>query len=297
MIDQLKRLTGIAAALFALAIVAQPASAAIWSNTELHMQLGTLDTPTFAGGGDQSTTIFTLQHASGWKYGDNFFFFDVISGSGAAGFNNYDTYGEWYSYFSFRKLAGKEEMKGALKDVRFIAGFNWAPDADVRKYLPGIGLSWNAPGFAFLNTDFTLYIDDSVGIVPNGGGAPSEDDYLHDRRQLGAADRHEAGASRATSSTSARAPTSSAGRWRPGSWPSRRSATSSTRTWRSASSTSTGRTSWATPPPTRAPFRRCWSGSFEAAAAAGCSSFKCQPRQAWQPGGARRLNLSRGGPA
>lgn len=175
MIDHLKRLTGVAVVLFALAIVAQPASAAIWSNTELHLQFGTLDTP-FSGGADQSTTIFTLQHASGWKYGDNFFFFDVISGSGASGFNNYDTYGEWYSYFSFRKLAGKEEMKGALKDVRFIAGFNWAPDADVHKYLPGIGLSWNVKGFAFLNTDFTLYIDDSIGIQAGGASVPSEDD-------------------------------------------------------------------------------------------------------------------------
>ena len=175
--EHLNRLPGVlTAVLIVLAVSAAPAAGAIWSNTELHLQFGTLDTPTFAGGGDKSTTIFTLQHASGWKYGDNFFFFDVISTSSNAGFNNTDTYGEWYSYFSFRKLGGKEEMKGRLKDVRFIAGFNWAPDADVIKYLPGIGLSWNIPGFAFLNTDFTLYIDDSVGIVPGGGGAPSEDD-------------------------------------------------------------------------------------------------------------------------
>ena len=150
------------------------ASASIWSNTELHIQYGTLDVPTFAGGGDKDTMIFTFQHASGWKYGDNFFFFDVIS-SENGGFNDTDTYGEWYSYFSFRSLAGKKPMDGALKDVRFIAGFNWDPDADVIKYLPGIGLSWNAKGFAFLNTDITAYIDDSVGIA-GGGGAPTEDD-------------------------------------------------------------------------------------------------------------------------
>lgn len=164
MIDHLKRLTVVALALFALTVVAQPASAAIWSNTELHLQFGTLDLP-YTGGLDSSTTIFTLQHASGWKYGDNFFFFDVIQQD-----NNYETYGEWYSYFSFRKMAGKEEMKGALKDVRFIAGFNWAPDVEVHKYLPGIGLSWNVPGFAFLNTDFTLYIDDSLGPLAEDDG-------------------------------------------------------------------------------------------------------------------------------
>ena len=160
MMKHLKRLTGVAVVLFALAIVAQPASAAIWSNTELHIQVGTLDLA--YQGRDASTTILTLQHASGWKYGDNFFFFDVIDQGSD---NGYETYGEWYSYFSFRKMAGKEEMKGALKDVRFIAGFNWASNVNVQKYLPGIGLSWNAPGFAFLNTDFTLYIDDSENAV------------------------------------------------------------------------------------------------------------------------------------
>jgi len=165
----------VAVAFLALVLFAsQSAPAAIWSNTELHLQYGALDVPSFAGGGDKDTTIFTLQHASGWKYGDNFFFFDVIS-SKNGGFNDTDTYGEWYSYFSTRKLAKKEEMKGALKDVRVIVGFNWDPDADVIKYLPGIGLSWKAKGFAFLNTDITLYIDDSVGIA-GGGGAPSEDD-------------------------------------------------------------------------------------------------------------------------
>jgi len=157
-----------------LMLAAPPASAAIWTNTELHIQYGTLDVPSFAGGGEKDTTIFTFQSASGWKYGDNFFFFDVIS-SENGGFNDTDTYGEWYSYFSPRKMSGKGEMSGKLKDVRLIAGFNWDPDADVVKYLPGIGLSWNIKGFAFLNTDFTMYIDDSVGIA-GGGGAPSEDD-------------------------------------------------------------------------------------------------------------------------
>lgn len=153
-----------------LALAAQPVSGSLWSNTELHIQYGTLDVPSFAGGGDKDTLIFTFQHASGWKHGENFFFFDVIS-SENGGFNDTDTYGEWYSYFSFRD----KPMEGALKDVRFIAGFNWDPDADVTKYLPGIGLSWNAKGFAFLNTDITAYIDDSVGIA-GGGGAPTEDD-------------------------------------------------------------------------------------------------------------------------
>lgn len=159
----------------ALLLFPQAAGAAIWSNSEFHLQFGDLDIPEFFPGaptGSKSTTIFTLQHASGWKHGENFFFFDVIS-SDSGGYNDTDTYGEWYSYFSFRGEKGP--MGGKLKDVRFITGFNWDPDADVIKYLPGINLSWNIPGFAFLNTDFTLYLDDSVGIA-GGGAAPAEDD-------------------------------------------------------------------------------------------------------------------------
>ncbi len=119
------------AAVLSLTIVAglllplDPAGAAVWSNTELQIQFGDLETPEFFPGaptGTKSTTIFTLQHASGWKHGENFFFFDVSSASGG-GFNDTDTYGEWYSYFTFR--GGKEPMAGKIKDVRFIAGFNW----------------------------------------------------------------------------------------------------------------------------------------------------------------------------
>ena len=47
--------------------------AADWSNTELHIQASNLDIPTFAGGGSATHIIYTLRHASGWKYGDNFF--------------------------------------------------------------------------------------------------------------------------------------------------------------------------------------------------------------------------------
>jgi hypothetical protein len=58
--------------------------------------------------------------------------------------------------------------------VGLLAGVNYSHDANVRKWLPGLRLSWSAPGFAFLNTDLTLYIDDSAGVAD--GGAPAEGD-------------------------------------------------------------------------------------------------------------------------
>ena len=162
---------GIALALLSL-IVWQPATAADWSNTELHIQIGNLDVPSFAGGGDSDHVIYTLQHASGWKYGDNFFFIDVLDGD-RAGFQDFDMYGEWYTNFSLGKITGKPVGRGFVKDVGIILGFNWAAEAKVKKYLPGVRLSLDLPGFAFANLDITAYLDDSEGVA--SGGAPSED--------------------------------------------------------------------------------------------------------------------------
>lgn len=65
-----------------------------WSKLEVHYQYGTLDTPEFAGGGDEETEIWTVQYAGSWKYGDNFFFVDLPE-IGDTVFNNSDAYLEW----------------------------------------------------------------------------------------------------------------------------------------------------------------------------------------------------------
>ena len=144
-----------------------------WSTTEFQLQYGKLDTPTFAGGGDSDTKIGTLQHASGWKYGDNFFFIDFANGE-ETGFNDREMYAEFYANFSLNKMRGKDNWSGAIADVGFIAGINWSTDLRIRKFLPGIRLSWNIPKFAFANLDITAYIDDNEGVA--NGGVPREDD-------------------------------------------------------------------------------------------------------------------------
>ena len=154
-------------------VLMQPAHAVEWSITELHLLYGNLDVPTFAGGGDSDYFVYTFQHADGWKYGDNFFFIDVLDARNS-GFQDFDLYGEWYSNFSLSKVTGKKVDAGVISDIGFILGFNWARDADVKKYLPGIRLSLDIGGFAFTNLDITAYIDDSKGV--SSGGAPKEDD-------------------------------------------------------------------------------------------------------------------------
>lgn len=149
--------------------------AAEWSNTELHLQAGRLDVPTFAGGGKADHIIYTLEHASGWKYGDVFFFVDVLD-SRERGFQDFDVYGEAYANLSLGKIAGKPVGFGPVSDVGLIGGVNWAADPNVRKHAAGVRLSLSLPGFAFANVDVMALMDDSEGIA--SGGAPSEDDTV-----------------------------------------------------------------------------------------------------------------------
>ena len=144
-----------------------------WSTTEIHFQYGNLDTPGFAGGGDADTFITTLQHASSWKFIDNFFFIDFLHSSNSK-FNDNDFYGEFYPTLSLSRLTSVDFSYGLISDIGIIAGVNAGADANVLKYLPGVRFSLDLPKFAFANLDVTAYIDDSRGF--SSGGAPKEDD-------------------------------------------------------------------------------------------------------------------------
>jgi hypothetical protein len=145
------------------------ANAAQWSTTEVHFQYGEL-TEAFSDE-DRRTTIITLQHASGWEYGSNFFFVDHISDPVHDEF-----YGEWYSTFSAKKILDAE-FSGPFRDVGFVMGFNAAPEVDEVKYLPGLQIDWEVPGFAFLNTLFTGYIDDGSA---NAFGTEEDNSFMFD---------------------------------------------------------------------------------------------------------------------
>lgn len=143
------------------------ATAADWSTTEFHFQYGELDNA-FAPG-SQDTFIWTLQHASGWKYGDNFFFVDLLMPDD----DNLDAYAEIYLNLSLGKISGNDLSVGPIRDFGILGGMNYAADANVRVWLPGLRLSWDLPGFKFANTDFMAYLTDNSG---GEGAAPREDD-------------------------------------------------------------------------------------------------------------------------
>ena len=87
------------------------------------------------------------------------------------GFNDREFYAEWYPTLSLGKLAGRDFRLGPIADFSLVAGFNASGDGKVVKYLPGLRASWNLPGFLFLNTDLTAYLDGNTGI--SGGGPPA----------------------------------------------------------------------------------------------------------------------------
>ena len=141
------------------------------AQTEAHFQYGNLLDP--FSGKSAGSWVLTLQHASFWSHGDNFFFVDFLTMPDADGHDVQDVWMEWYSNFSLRALTGAAPGSGALRDIGFLPGVNIGADPNHLSFLPGARLAWNMPGFIFLNTDVSVAVDRSAGIA--GGGAPATD--------------------------------------------------------------------------------------------------------------------------
>ena len=142
------------------------------AQTEFHYQYGKLANP--FSGARHYTHILTLQQASSWSLGDSFFFVDFIDDSVADGFNDMEFYGEWYPTVSLGRLTDGTFGGGPLRDIALVGGINIGADANVLKWLPGVRFSWDVPGFIFLNTDVTAFIDANSGV--DEGGAPRTTD-------------------------------------------------------------------------------------------------------------------------
>lgn len=162
----MKRIKTMSCLALSAAMFTGAASAEIWGNTEIHLQLGELER--VGTGGTADTTIVTFQHAGGWEYGDNFFFVDHsrYSVKNNANFPVEDSsefYGEWYSNFSLGAISGNDLSFGIVKDIGLVAGFNFAPEVDSNWILPGVRFALDLPGFAFAQIDVTSYIHQGGG--------------------------------------------------------------------------------------------------------------------------------------
>jgi hypothetical protein len=136
--------------------------AADWSDTEVQLLHG----EKFHDNGndvDISKTILTLQHASGYKYGRNFFFVDMVKSDDKDN-DAAEIYGEAYTTFSGSKIGGLDWSKNFLKDVGLTLGINYGTKnsefgPNPKVLLAGPTFDLNVPGFAFFNVDVLAYRD------------------------------------------------------------------------------------------------------------------------------------------
>lgn len=151
----------LAAAIVGLAsLPSRPAAAAEWSDTEVNYKYGTRFREP-SNPSDVTKNILTLQHASGHKYGRNFFFVDFLKSDGADDHAG-EVYGEWYSSLSLSKLTGRNLPFGIVRDLNLTGGINYGAKntgANPRVFLPGITVDFDVPGFAFFRVAVLAYVD------------------------------------------------------------------------------------------------------------------------------------------
>ncbi|WP_394558589.1 outer membrane protein OmpK [Aquipseudomonas alcaligenes] len=97
----------------------------------------------------------TFEHADGWKYGDNFFFFDKIFYNGEddsqVGSNTY--YGEFQPRLSVGKIFDQKIQFGPVTDVLLAMTYEFG-EGDTESYLIGPGFDLAIPGFDFFQLNF-----------------------------------------------------------------------------------------------------------------------------------------------
>lgn len=129
---------------------------AIWSSTIIDYMYGTTFVDSSTKKKDVKYDTITLEHASGWEYGDNFFFVDLTNlGSSSA-----SAYAEFSPRFSTNKIFNIQYGE-VLTDILLAAQINVA-SGQRRADLVGVGFDFQIPHFKFFNA--ALYFRDSKGL-------------------------------------------------------------------------------------------------------------------------------------
>lgn len=148
---------------FTMAVVcaATVAQAAVWSKSNVQFLYG----QGYERNSDTSdSNVMTLEHNSGWEYGDNYFFVD---------FSNFDRddvnlYGEWCSRLSLfkiaNKLSGSEINAGPIADVLAVGQMDLGDG--FRAYMAGAGAIFKIPYVSYFSVDVKYrdnpYLDSST---------------------------------------------------------------------------------------------------------------------------------------
>jgi nucleoside-specific outer membrane channel protein Tsx len=105
--------------------------------------------------GPKRRDILTLEHADGWKLGDNYLFVDIshITNQDAAT----SLYGEWQPRFSLSKIFGVNLNVGPLHDI--LETNRLAFGGGILAYLAGGAIDLNIPGFTYWHQHFFVRKD------------------------------------------------------------------------------------------------------------------------------------------
>jgi len=129
----------------------------LFSDNSLSLLVGT----NFELPGDNISTL-TVEHVSGWKWGDLFFFVDVLDYHSNLNQSS-NWYGEFSPRFSLQKLAGlKFRKNGLLRDVLISATFERGKNG-IEGLLIGGAVDLNVPGFQFFKLNAYARKDTSRG--------------------------------------------------------------------------------------------------------------------------------------
>jgi nucleoside-specific outer membrane channel protein Tsx len=154
------------------------AGAADWSDTSISWRYGTRFAEPF-NPEHIKKHIFALTHASGYKYGSNFFNVDLLQSDETDPASLTQSEGAQEAYVVYRHtldigaLRGTEMRYGPVKGVGVTFGFDWNTKNDVgynsrkRMLVAGPTLMWDVPGF--LNTSLLVLRESNA---PSGAFPP-----------------------------------------------------------------------------------------------------------------------------
>ncbi|MFC4932588.1 outer envelope protein [Massilia sp. GCM10023247] len=157
----------------------QTAQAADWSDTSISWRYGTRFAEPF-NPEHIKKHIFALTHASGYKYGSNYFNVDLLQSDKSDPASLTQSEGAQEAYVVYRHtldigaLRGQEIRFGAVKGVGATFGFDWNTKNDVgynsrkRMLVAGPTLMWDVPA-GFLNTSLLLLRESNA---PSGAFPP-----------------------------------------------------------------------------------------------------------------------------
>jgi nucleoside-specific outer membrane channel protein Tsx len=173
----MKKITTTAASA-ALMLISGAGQAADWSDTAISWRHGSNYREPFNPNRIQKN-IFALTHASGYKYGSNYFNVDLLQSDGNDPGSLTQKSGAQEAYIVYRhtldigKLRGEDIKFGPVRGVGATFGFDWNTKNDVgynsrkRMLVAGPTLMWDVPGF--LNTSILLLRESNA---PSGAFPP-----------------------------------------------------------------------------------------------------------------------------